>query len=242
MRFPNISLLLIATLGVTQALVVPSSSLDSTALEQRDLTHLLTRAPPRAYKCPLKDPKKCTTCGKMQLTKGEKPKPVPCKKGTKGCKRNTVDDVEKRGATVPMDVTGGTAWAAEDTFGTTGLGSCSFVVIFDDAYVLGAHIPPARASGTGANMVLTATGKEVIDDHMSRIDGYLPRVRGTKNCLLVTATNLGQEELDHMRQKLAAKGLRCAEKRYDPTNAPRGGIFFLSRKNGVWPPQVVGPL
>lgn len=141
-----------------------------------------------------------------------------------------------------MDVIGGTAWAAEDQFGTTGLGSCSFVVIFDDAYILGAHIPPARASGTGKDMVVTATGKEVIDDHMQRIDRYLPNVKKTKNCLLVTATNLGQEELNHMRQKLTAKGLRCAEKKYDPSKAPQGGIFFLNRKNDVWPPQVVGPL
>lgn len=91
-------------------------------------------------------------------------------------------------------------------------------------------------------MVLTVTGKEVIDDHVSRIDGHLPKDKGAKNCLLLTATELGQEELDHMRQKLAAKGLRCSEKKYDPTNVPRGGIFVLSRKDKAWPPKVVGPL
>ena len=77
---------------------------------------------------------------------------------------------------------------------------------------------------------------------MQRIDRYLPNVKKTKHCLLVTATNLGQEELDQMRQKLAAKGLWCAEKKYDPSKAPQGGIFFLNRKNAEWPPQVVGPL
>ncbi len=141
-----------------------------------------------------------------------------------------------------MDETSGTAWAAGDQFGTTGLGSCSFVVIFDDAYIIGAHIPPARASGTGRDMVLTATGREVIDDHMQRIDLYLPNVRKAKSCLLVTAKNLDMEELDHIRQKLAAKGLRCVEKQYAPEEARQGGILFLNRKNGIWPPQVVGAL
>ncbi|KAJ8115540.1 hypothetical protein OPT61_g2824 [Boeremia exigua] len=175
----------------------------------------------------------------MTITKGQKPAPTPCKKGQKGCKRNSIESAWKRAPSVPMDVTGGTAWAEEDQFGTTGLGSCSFVVIFDDTYILGAHIPPARAN---KDMVLTATGTEVIDDHMQRIDRYLPNVKKARNCVLVTATTLDPDTLDHMRQKLAAKGLRCSEKRYDPTNVPQGGIFFLNRKSGVWPPKMVGPL
>lgn len=91
-------------------------------------------------------------------------------------------------------------------------------------------------------MVLTATGKQVIDNHMRRIDGYLPHLKKTKTCLLVTATNPDPEEWQHMRQKMAEKGLRCSEKTYDPTRVPRGGVFYLSRKNAAWPPQPFGPL
>lgn len=196
----------------------------------------------RAYKCPLKEAKKCTSCSKLVYTKGDKPKATPCKKGTPGCKRDAWDAIEKRAASVPMDSTAGTAWRAGDDFGTQGLGSCSLVVVYDQDYIVGSHIPPARAQrDANGNNVLVATGQEVIADHMRRLDAHLPRIRGTKVCIILTATNMPPDNLAFLRQQLAAKGMRCGEITYDPTRVPRGGVWALSRREGTgWPAKSHG--
>jgi hypothetical protein len=188
---------------------------------------------PKPYTCPLKDSKSCTTCGKVTFTKGKvapakpAPKPVPCKKGTKGCKRDQTQDISKRGPSVPMD----------------GLGACSFVVVFDKEYVAGSHIPPARMDANGK---LTATGVEVIDDHINRLSLKLPLIKGPRACLILTATILDADTLEHIKKKLAEKGIaKCNPMTYDAAKtraAGKLGVFFLHRKNNVWPPGIGGDL
>lgn len=202
----------------------------------------------KPFTCPLKDKKSCTTCGKVTFTKGKiapaaAPKPVPCKKGTKGCKRDQTQDISKRGPSVPMDQTAGTAWGDGGQFGTTGLGACSFVVVYDRDYIVGSHIPPARMD---ANQQLTATGVQVIDDHMSRLDGWLPFIKGPRSCMIVTATMLDADTLKHIKDKLAAKGLtNCDTMTYNAKKtieAKKQGIFLLHRTGNVWPPKITGDL
>ena len=202
----------------------------------------------KPFTCPLKDSKSCTTCGKITFTKGKiapaaTPKPVPCKKGTKGCKRDQTQDISKRGPSVPMDQTAGTAWGDGGQFGTTGLGACSFVVVYDRDYIVGSHIPPARMD---ANQQLTATGVQVIDEHMNRLDEKLPLIQEPRNCVVLTATVLGADTLEYIKTKLAAKGLtRCTLMDYDALKTRRAGgrgIFVLHRKNNVWPPAFAGDL
>jgi hypothetical protein len=204
---------------------------------------------PKPYTCPLKDSKSCTTCGKITFTKGKvapakpAPKPVPCKKGTKGCKRDQTQDISKRGPSVPMDETAGTAWGDGDQFGTTGLGACSFVVVFDKEYVAGSHIPPARQDANGQ---ITATGVEVIDDHIKRLAAKLPLIKGPRACLILTATIMDADTLDHIKKKLAEKGItKCNPMTYDAAKtraAGKFGTFVLHRTNNAWPPKIGGDL
>lgn len=198
----------------------------------------------RAYKCPLKDPLKCTTCGKVTFTKGKKPAaPAPCKKGTKGCKRGLVKDIETRAPSVPMDKTTGIAWADGDVFGTTGLGSCSFVVIFDKKFIIGSHIPPARATRDAkGELVLTHTGEQVINGHLKEIKDFLKNVDlKTAICMLVKSDNLDPTDEKTMKDGLKALGLKCQERVYNPTQMTQGGLFAVSRQDGSWPPKGKGP-
>ncbi|OSS45297.1 hypothetical protein B5807_10389 [Epicoccum nigrum] len=256
MRFQNVSLLLITSLGLTQALVIPVP--DITAVEKNnastELNLIMARAA-KPYTCPLKDSRSCTKCGKITFKKGKiapakpapklsspAPKPVPCKKGTKGCKRDQTQDISKRGPSVPMDKTSGTPWGDGGSFGTYGLGSCSFVVVFDKDYAAGSHIPPARMDAAGE---LTTTGVEVINDHMGQLDGWLPLIKGPRNCLILTATVLGADTLQHIKNKLAEKGLKnCTPMTYDAQKSTKDGegVFFLHRTNNVWPPRIGGDL
>lgn len=160
-------------------------------------------------------------------------------KGTKGCKRGVTREMERRGPSVNMDKTTGMPWGPGDESGTTGLCACSFIVIFDEDFIIGSHIPPARAD---KNMQLTHSGVEIIDDHMGQIEALLPKVLKARTCMLVKAKTLDPADLTHIQKKLAEMKLNCVPREYDPANVPKGGIFVVHRKDGVWPPKGLGPV
>ncbi|KAI9680246.1 MAG: hypothetical protein M1822_007245 [Bathelium mastoideum] len=245
MRLPRISLLLTVALGLTQVLAVPTSGAETTEAESRDasaqLSRVMARAPKaKLFRCPLRDTTKCTSCGPMLLKKGSR------KRSCEGdeCKRDeAVQQIDKRvSGMVRFDQVAGVNWGPEDSFGTQGLGSCSFIAIYDRHYIAGAHIPPARdAINQDGQPVLIATGQQVIYAHLSALNTHLPYIRGTRHAVLVTSTGLDEVERDMMRRWLRQAGAQIRELMYNPAAMTRGGVFFLSRKHNAWLPTLIGP-
>ncbi|KAI9666656.1 MAG: hypothetical protein M1821_004592 [Bathelium mastoideum] len=245
MRLPQISLLLTVALGLTQVLAIPTSGAETTEAESRDasaqLSRVMARAPkPKPFRCPLRDTTKCTSCGPMLLKKGSS------KRSCEGdeCKREeAVQQIDKRvSGMVRFDEVAGVNWGPEDQFGTQGLGSCSFVAIYDEHYIAGAHIPPSRAArNQQGQLVLVATGAQVIYQHLSYLNTHLPYIRGARHAVLVTSTGLDEEERSTMRNWLVQAGAQIRELTYNPAAMTRGGVFFLSRKNNAWLPTLIGP-
>ncbi|KAI9701633.1 MAG: hypothetical protein M1820_006404 [Bogoriella megaspora] len=243
MRLSQFSLLLTTALGLTQVVAFPSSRGESKEVEHHDASAQLSRLMVRSPQCSLKEPGKCTACGKIELRKGSE------KQSCKGqeCKsEETAENIEKRAQrSVPFDDADGEPWGPGDNFGTTNLGGCTFLAIYDEHYVAGAHIPPMRILVNEYNQqVGHQMGAQVIWELLTKLNRVVGNIRGIRHAYLLVPYGLNQDEHQMMVTWLRQAGAYINEQWYDPDwrRTPHRGIFALSRRNGIWPPSAHGPV